>query len=86
MALFSLIIPAIRQYLSDKVLKQEYSASEKIAFLLFWFLIGMGGFFGLSGVYEYLSNTYPAVFVKGYMSLISFAAALVGGHVILNCG
>jgi hypothetical protein len=78
MALFSLIIPTLRHYLNEKVSSPEYSANQKVVFILFWVLIGMGGFFGFSGLYEYLSNTYPAVFVKGYMSLMCFSAALVG--------
>lgn len=56
-------------------------SSQKMGLVLFWLIAVMGGFFALSGVYEYFSSVYTPVFAKGYMALVCFTLS-VGGWIL----
>lgn len=84
MTFFSLVVPAIKGYLdakSDAFRSGWCRSSQKMGTVLFWLIAVMGGFFALSGLYEYLNNVYTPVYAKGYMALVCFTLS-IGGWVL----
>jgi hypothetical protein len=49
--------------------------------VLFWLIAVIGGFFALSGMYEYFSSIYTPVLAKGYMALACFTIS-IGGWIL----
>jgi hypothetical protein len=84
MALFSIAIPAIKGYLDAKggaLMSGGYCGGQKMSFALFWLIAVIGGFFALSGLYEYFNSIYTPILAKGYMALACFAFS-IGGWIL----
>lgn len=86
MSVFSLAIPAIKEYLNAKaqvLVCKDRSRSQKLFWSIFWVLSGTGAIFGLSCVYEYYIKTYTPIVAKAYMAVTFFALAIISGVVYL---
>lgn len=86
MALISLIGPLLKGLLgakSDDLTSGDSRTCSKMLFGIFWVIAVMGGFFALSGLYEYFNSIYPPAYAKGYMALACFALS-IGGWVLYS--
>lgn len=84
MALFSIAIPAIKGYLDARgsaLMSGGCRSGQAIGAVLFWLIAVIGGFFALSGMYEYFNSKYNPVFAKGYMALACFTLS-IGGWIL----
>lgn len=84
MALLSLIGPILKGILgakSDDLTARGSHSCSKMLFVLFWVIAVMGGFFALSGLYEYFNSIYSPVSAKGYMALACFTLS-IGGSIL----
>lgn len=86
MELLKLIAPLLKGILggkSEDLTSRDSHGCSKMMFVLFWVIAVMGGFFALSGVYEYFNNIYNPVYAKAYMALACFALSIGGS--LLYC-
>lgn len=88
MALLSLIAPLLKGILgakSDDLTSRDSHSCSKMMFILFWLIAVMGGFFALSGVYEYFNSLYSPVYAKAYMALACFTLSIGGALLYYSC-
>lgn len=86
MALVSLIGPLLKGLLgakSDDLTSGDSRTCSKMLIGIFWVVAVMGGFFALSGLYEYFNSIYPPVYAKGYMAGACFFLS-IGGYILYS--